>query len=172
MRKSFLNLMKVAVLGGMVSLYSCGGNAEQKTEATNDEAQTEEVATEEAQTEEPAAVNEEAVEEQASETAELDLTKGKEVYDKTCKVCHQENGEGLAGTFPPLAKSDYLLADKSRAMKEIKEGLSGEITVNGQKYNSTMAPNNLSDEELVAVTNYILNSWGNEGGTVTIEDLK
>jgi len=171
MKKNLLNLMKVAVLGGMVSLYSCGGASEQKSEAANDDAKTEEVATENA-TEEPAAVNEEAVEEQASETAELDLTKGKEVYDKTCKVCHQENGEGVAGAFPPLAKSDYLLADKSRAMKEIKEGLSGEITVNGQKYNSTMAPNNLTDEEIVAVTNYILNSWGNEGGTVTIDDLK
>jgi nitrite reductase (NO-forming) len=171
MKKNFLNLMKVAVLGGMVSLYSCGGASEQKSEAANDDAKTEEVATENA-TEEPAAVNEEAVEEQASETAELDLTKGKEVYDKTCKVCHQENGEGVAGAFPPLAKSDYLLADKSRAMKEIKEGLSGEITVNGQRYNSTMAPNNLTDEEIVAVTNYILNSWGNEGGTVTIDDLK
>ncbi len=171
MKKTFLNLMKVAFVGGLVSLYACGGSSEQaKTEETNDAT---EVKTEEAtQTEEPAAVNEEAAKEEATETAELDLTKGKEVYDKVCKVCHQENGEGVKGAFPPLAKSDYLLADKSRAMKEIKEGLSGEITVNGEKYNSTMAPNNLTDEELVAVTNYILNSWGNEGGTVTIDDLK
>ena len=100
MKKMFLNLMKLTFVGSLVMLYSCGGGAENKEEATSEEAVT---------TEEPAAVNEEAVQEEAETTAELDLTKGKEIYDLKCKVCHQENGAGVPGAFPPLAKADYLM---------------------------------------------------------------
>jgi nitrite reductase (NO-forming) len=44
------------------------------------------------------------------------------------------NGEGISGTFPPLAKSDYLMADSSRAIRVALYGQSDEITVNGVKY--------------------------------------
>ena len=160
MKKITLNLMKTALFGGLVVLYSCGGAAEPAADAT-----------EETSVEEIEAVNED-VETTVEETATLDLTKGEEVYVATCQACHQANGEGLAGAFPPLAKSDYLLADTKRSINEVVNGKTGEVTVNGTVYNSTMAPNSgLSDEQVVDVMNYILNSWGNEGGTVTIEDV-
>lgn len=95
---------------------------------------------------------------------------GKVVYDKYCTGCHQPTGAGLTGAFPPLAKSDYLLADKQRAIGVVVKGLTGEITVNGQKYNGAM-PNfaYLKDQEIADVLTYALNSWGNNGGGVAAE---
>jgi mono/diheme cytochrome c family protein len=97
---------------------------------------------------------------------------GEEVYNKNCVACHQSEGEGVKGAFPPLAKSDYLLADKNRAIKQIINGSSGEMIVNGETYNSIMPPQPVNDEEIRDVMNYILNSWGNDGGEVTLEDVK
>ena len=97
---------------------------------------------------------------------------GEEIYGKTCKACHQANGEGIASVFPPLANSDYLLEDKLRAIKQIIEGSSEEMVVNGETYNGTMTPQNLEDQEIIDVMNYVLNSWGNAGGEVTLEDVQ
>ena len=98
--------------------------------------------------------------------------RGEAVYKAKCMICHQKNGEGRKGVFPPLAGSDYLFADNKRAIREIIHGLSGEITVNGTVYDGVMLPQGLSDTEVLDVVNYILNAWGNEGGTVTIDDVK
>lgn len=97
---------------------------------------------------------------------------GEQVYNKNCIACHQSKGEGVKGAFPPLAKSDYLLADKNRAIKQIIHGSSGEMIVNGETYNTIMPPQPVSDEEVRDVMNYILNSWGNDGGEVTLEEVK
>jgi nitrite reductase (NO-forming) len=163
MKKTVLNLMKLTLAGSLVVLYSCGGTTETKEaveETTNDEVKTEE-----------ATATEEVVE-TATETATLDLTKGKAVYDAKCKVCHQENGEGTPGAFPPLAKSDYLLGNVSEALNGIINGQTAPLTVNGTEYTTAMPANVLTDEEATDVMNYILNSWGNEGGTVTVVDGK
>ncbi len=96
---------------------------------------------------------------------------GEKVYMGTCVACHQKDGAGLAGAFPPLANSDYLLADKERAIEIAANGLEGEVTVNGEVYNTVMAPQGLSNKEVMEVVNYVLNSWGNEGGTVTMEQV-
>jgi len=103
--------------------------------------------------------------------ATVDYSAGKEVYGKTCKACHQATGKGIPTAFPPLAKSDYLLEDKNRAIKIVLEGLTGEVTVNGNTFNGTMTPQAISDQEVVDVMNYVLNSWGNEGGEITLEDV-
>lgn len=97
---------------------------------------------------------------------------GEKVYETNCAACHQSSGEGVKGAFPPLAKSDYLLADKNRAIKQIIHGSSGEMVVNGVTYNSIMPPQPISDQEIVDVMNFILNSWGNDGGEVTLEEVK
>jgi mono/diheme cytochrome c family protein len=97
---------------------------------------------------------------------------GEKVYEKKCKACHQANGKGIANVFPPLANSDYLLADRNRAIKQIIEGSSEEMVVNGETYNGAMAPQNLENQEIVDVMNYILNSWKNEGGVVTLEEVQ
>jgi len=92
---------------------------------------------------------------------------GKQLYTNTCFACHQANGEGIANAFPPLAKSDYLNADVNRAIDIILNGKSGEITVNGVKYNSVMTKQTLSDSEVADVLTYIYNSWGNNKTNVS-----
>lgn len=97
---------------------------------------------------------------------------GEKIYTSLCISCHQKNGEGVVGAFPPLANSDYLLADINRSIDIVKNGMQGEIVVNGQTYNGIMANQGLTDEEVRDVTNYILNAWGNKGGEVSLDDVK
>jgi glucose/arabinose dehydrogenase/mono/diheme cytochrome c family protein len=87
--------------------------------------------------------------------------RGKAVYNKVCVQCHLGNGEGVANAFPPLAKSDWLKNKVTESIRSIKYGLSGEITVNGKKYNNVMTPLGLSDKEIADVMNYTSNTWGN-----------
>ena len=94
---------------------------------------------------------------------------GKQTYMQTCFACHQAEGQGVAGAFPPLSKSDYLNADVDRAIGVVLNGLTGEITVNGEKYNSVMTRQNLTDEEIANVLTYVYNSWDNSEQVVTPE---
>ena len=98
---------------------------------------------------------------------------GQALFAGTCSVCHQANGAGLPGVFPPLAKSDYLAADLGKATRAVLHGLSGKVTVNGQEYNSVMPPmTQLNDDEIANILTYVLNSWGNPGGRVSKDDVK
>ena len=107
---------------------------------------------------------------------------GKEVYMKAaagggmCFTCHQPNGEGMAGQFPPLAGSDWVLGDKERLIKISMYGLMGEIEVNGIKYNNVMAPpgippGSLTDDQIANVLTYIRNDWGNSASAVSAEEV-
>lgn len=98
--------------------------------------------------------------------------KGKEVFLKSCVACHQANGQGIPGAFPPLAKSDYLNKDSKRAIKGVLNGLSGPITVNGVKYNSAMPNPNLTDQQVADVLTYVYNSWGNNKTVITTAMVK
>ena len=103
------------------------------------------------------------------------MTFGKQIYMQTCFACHQAEGQGIPNAFPPLAKSDFLNADVNRAIGIVLNGLSGEITVNGQKYNSVMTSQTLSSEEIANVLTYVYNSWGNSKKVVTkamVEKIK
>ena len=80
------------------------------------------------------------------------------------------SGEGVKGVFPPLAKSDYLFKNREASIRGIKFGQSGEIIVNGIKYNGVMAPMGLSDDEIADVMNYITNSWGNKNNNMVTEE--
>jgi nitrite reductase (NO-forming) len=93
---------------------------------------------------------------------------GKALFAGTCSTCHQANGEGMEGVFPPLAKSDYIAADAKRVPQAILHGLVGPVKVNGKDYNSNMPPmSQLTDDEVANISTYVLNSWGNPGGRVT-----
>ncbi|MEQ6122124.1 copper-containing nitrite reductase [Reichenbachiella sp. MALMAid0571] len=92
---------------------------------------------------------------------------GKQIYSTTCFACHQAEGQGILGVFPPLAKSDYLNADVDRAIDIVLHGKTGEITVNGEKYNSVMTAQTLTDEEVANVLTYIYSNWGNNKKEVT-----
>ncbi|MGI9245239.1 MAG: c-type cytochrome, partial [Steroidobacteraceae bacterium] len=95
---------------------------------------------------------------------------GAEVFNTACLACHQATGQGLPGAFPPLAKSDFLLSNPERAVGVVVRGLTGEVVVNGQKYNSVMpAMTQLTDQQVADVLTYVLNSWGNKGGSIAVE---
>lgn len=101
-----------------------------------------------------------------------DHSAGEALYKANCSACHQANGQGLPGAFPPLAQSDFLLADTSRAISSVLKGLSGELVVNGKTYNSVMpAQYHLDDTTIASILSYVLNSWGNSGGTVTPDQV-
>ena len=98
------------------------------------------------------------------------IKRGSEIYADFCVTCHMPSGEGVARTFPPLAKSDYLMTNRIASIKGIKYGQNGEITVNGKKYNGSMAAMGLSDDEVADVMNYITNSWGNKNKKMITEE--
>lgn len=97
---------------------------------------------------------------------------GRNIYMQTCFACHQSDGEGMRGAFPPLANADYLNADVKRAIDIVLYGLTGEIVVNGETYNSVMTSQTLDDNEVANVLTYVYNSWGNNGTVVTEEMVK
>ncbi len=107
-----------------------------------------------------------------SPTSETQSSPGRDLYLKNCFACHQMRGQGIPGVFPPLAGSDYLLADIDRAIRIVCEGLNGEITVNARRYAGVMPPAILQDEEVASVLNYVLRNWGNAGPEVTAERVK
>ncbi|WP_394345433.1 copper-containing nitrite reductase [Flavobacterium weaverense] len=100
------------------------------------------------------------------------ISSGKGLYDRTCSACHQLEGQGIPNAFPPLAKSDYLNANPDRAVNAVLHGLSGEISVNGKKFNNVMTSQNLTDDQVADVLTYVYNSWGNNKTVVTPAKVK
>lgn len=98
------------------------------------------------------------------------MEQGKQVYESYCISCHMENGEGVPGAFPPLAKSGNL-ADKNKLVKIILQGMRGTIQVKGVKYNGEMAGISLTDKETADVINYIRNSWGNKAPLIGVSEV-
>jgi len=106
-------------------------------------------------------------------TVQDQVKAGEALFTGTCSVCHQPNGAGLPGVFPPLAKSDYLAADTKRAIDVVLNGLTGKVTVNGSEYNSVMPPmTQLNDDAIANILTYVLNSWDNKGGRVLTADVQ
>jgi nitrite reductase (NO-forming) len=97
--------------------------------------------------------------------------KGKEVYNSQCVTCHGPMGAGIKDVYPPLAKSDFLNADKTRAIHIVLHGQTGKIKVNGAEYDSEMMSFELTDQQISDVLNYVRNSWGNKGTPVTPEEV-
>ena len=100
------------------------------------------------------------------------IERGQLLYEDLCLRCHMPNGEGVPGVFPPLANSDYL-NDIEATIRIIKYGgIKENLVVNGVTYNGYMESQGLSDDEIADVTNYILNSWGNENRlAINVEDV-
>jgi len=101
------------------------------------------------------------------------MEKGKLAFMQTCAVCHQTTGQGLPNVFPPLAGSDFLMADKARSIRIVLRGTSGPITVNGTTYDSVMPPVvQLTDEQVANVLTFARNSWGNTGDVVSADEVR
>ena len=97
---------------------------------------------------------------------------GKEIYEKNCANCHQLDGKGLQNLYPPIAGSDFL-KDKIKVILLIKNGISGEIIVNGKKYNQPMPANNqLQNLDIAEVVTYIYNEWKVEDRITATEEVE
>ena len=149
MKKRFFTLSFIAGIFALGMLASCGGG-----KSTGD------------------ATSADSTKKVESTKTAPDMVLGEKIFTAKCKVCHQATGLGVKGAFPPLAASDYLLADKVRAVAQALNGSQMEITVNGEKYNALMPQQVDTKEEAVAVINYVLNNFGNNGGTVTLDEVK
>jgi mono/diheme cytochrome c family protein len=109
----------------------------------------------------------------SARSAEERINAGGKLYAAHCAACHQSNGQGLAGAFPPLAESDYLASGGPEvAINVVLNGLTGPITVNGKEFNSVM-PNlsYLSDSDVADIVTFVFNSWGNPGGEVNAAEV-
>ena len=100
------------------------------------------------------------------------MVQGQQLYAQHCSNCHQEDGQGLGRLIPPLAQSDYLLADVDRTFCIIKYGLKGPVVVNGETYQQAMPANEtLKDIEIAQIATYIYNSWGHEKGYISVRQV-
>ena len=95
------------------------------------------------------------------------IENGRRIFTSICAACHQPSGTGIPNVFPPLAGSDLLNADKTRAIDIVLNGLSGPVTVNGKTFNSAMPALGLSDEDVANALTFVYNNWNNKGYEVT-----
>ena len=98
---------------------------------------------------------------------------GKVVYSTTCAACHQATGEGVEGTYPPLAGSEIVNGDEAKVVRIVLHGLTGPVEVAGETYSGMMPPwgGVLKDPELAAVLTYVRSAWGNKAAPVTVSKV-
>lgn len=104
-------------------------------------------------------------------TGGYDQKLGQTVYNNNCGSCHQANGNGLPGVFPPLVGNSVVLDDDpTEHILAILDGVSGKV-IDGVNYASPMPgfKNLLTDEQVAAVVNHERKSWGNDAKITTAE---
>lgn len=98
----------------------------------------------------------------------------KRYYTQYCANCHMENGEGLRGLIPPLAKADYVVNHRAEIPCVIRKGLKGSIVVNNVPYGQQEMPANskLTEFEITNILNYIGSAWGNNEPLWTVDEVR
>lgn len=93
---------------------------------------------------------------------------GAKVFTNTCASCHQPNGKGIPGVYPPLGGSAFVQADPAIPVRIVLHGFKGEIIRNGTNYNGVMTPfhSALSDQEIADVLTYVRSSFGNSASEI------
>lgn len=113
----------------------------------------------------------------AQQVAAVDpMVAGKKLYAGTCQACHQENGKGVPGAFPPLAGSEWAMGSEERVIRILLHGLGGPVSVEGVTYNGAMPAfgqggYNWDDNKIAQVLTYVRQSWGNTAAPVTKEKV-
>jgi len=97
---------------------------------------------------------------------------GQELYNKYCLACHQTDGSGVPGMFPPLVKTEKVLGPAGELVKIILTGLSGTIEIGDEMYDSAMpALDYLSDKDISAILTFVRNNWGNRAKPVSPKEV-
>jgi mono/diheme cytochrome c family protein len=151
-------LLMAGALVALIPLAACSNSASSASNADNDAAAAASTA--------PAATS--AVAQNGASAND-----GAGVYSTNCSSCHQTNGAGLPGAFPPLANNAAVTGDAKNVIHIVKFGLNGKIQVGSQAYNGTMPAwgQNLSNGQIASVITFIRSSWGNRAGAVTTADV-
>jgi len=102
---------------------------------------------------------------------------GKRLFSQNCAVCHQDTGMGVAGQFPPLVGSEWVVGGDwvgdNHLVKILLAGMQGPVQVKGNTYNNAMpAWAQLKDEQIAAVLTYIRSEWGNAAAPITVDYVK
>ena len=103
--------------------------------------------------------------------------RGKKIYNAQCVACHQTNGQGVTGVYPPLAGSEWVLGHQEVLARILINGLNGPLEVLGSQYNGNMpafgpAGLNLKPTDIASVLTYIRQEWGNVETDFTIETME
>jgi cytochrome c551 len=98
---------------------------------------------------------------------------GEQLYAKNCSNCHQKNGTGLGLLFPPLNKSDFMDNNFEKVICLMKNGVQGELIVNGKNFNKKMPGiPSLTDLEIAEIATYIYNTWEHKRGLVDVNAIQ
>lgn len=98
---------------------------------------------------------------------------GQSVYITSCFACHQSDGNGIANVFPPLTDSDWLKNHpKEDAIANVVHGKTGEVIVNGKKYNGIMPAQNLDDSQTAAVLTYVYKKFNGRDMKISADEVK
>ena len=154
--KKLTYVMALGIAGASLLMTSCGGGAEKQAPKQETAVQKEEAQPATGTNNEMAA----------------QLARGEQIYKTKCIACHQANGQGLPNAFPTLVGSKFLLESKVLAVSQVLNG-SVNVPAHGNiKWPAPMPPQADTKEDAVAVINYVLNNFGNNGGYVTLDDVK
>jgi mono/diheme cytochrome c family protein len=101
---------------------------------------------------------------------------GKRLFTANCVACHQATGQGVAGQFPTLVGSEWVIGGDwhgdNHLVKILLHGLQGPIQVKGNTYNGAMPPwKQLKDDQIAMILTYIRNEWGNSAPPITAEQV-
>jgi len=154
--KKLTYVMALGIAGASLLMTSCGGGAEKQAPKQETAVQKEEAQPATGTNNEMAA----------------QLARGEQIYKTKCIACHQANGQGLPNAFPTLVGSEFLLKEKVLAVSQVLNGSANVPSHGNIKWPAPMPPQADTKEDAVAVINYVLNNFGNNGGYVSLEDVK
>lgn len=102
---------------------------------------------------------------------------GEKVFIAQCVQCHQNDGKGIAGVYPPLVESSWVLGHQEVLARILINGMNGKVVVLGKTYNGNMpafGPSglNLKPKQIAGVLSYIRQEWGNAGSDITEDTMK
>jgi cytochrome c551 len=100
------------------------------------------------------------------------FVQGEKLYIVHCSNCHQADGSGLGLLYPPVNKSDFMDRNFEKVVCLMKDGIEGELIVNGKQFNKPMPGiPSLTDLEITEISTYIYNKWGNRRDSITLQQV-
>ena len=100
------------------------------------------------------------------------ISSGEILYRQYCLSCHEINGKGVKGMYPPITDTDWVNGDKKRLIEIILNGQKGNLVINGETYNEEMPKADyLTDKEIADVLTYIRSNFGNNSSRISAKEV-